>query len=72
LGLLTLCIWGTWLSECYCDCGGKLKEYSASVRVCQKCKKIPNVDTILDLLRELGVKEGKLKELKKDIHFAPV
>ena len=60
------------MSECYCECGGKVKEYSANVKVCQKCKKIPNVDTILDLLRELGVKEDTLKELKKDIHFAPV
>lgn len=60
------------LSECYCDCGGKLKEYSANVKVCQKCKKIPNVDTILDLLRELGVKEGTLSELKKDIDYVPV
>ncbi len=60
------------MSNCYCDCGGRLKEYSANVKVCQKCKKIPNVNTILDLLRELGVQEGTLKKLKNDIHYAPV
>ena len=55
-----------------CDCGGKIKEYSANVRVCQKCKKIPNIDTLLDLLREMGTKEEKLKSLKQDVYFSPV
>ncbi len=57
--------------EC-CDCGGKMKKYSAYVRFCQKCKKIPNIDTLLELLREMGVKEETLKSLKQDIHFSPV
>ena len=55
-----------------CDCGGNMKEYSANVRVCQKCKKIPNLDTLLDVLRDMGAKEETLKKLKKDLHFAPV
>jgi len=55
-----------------CYCGGKIKEYSANVRVCQKCKKIPNIDTLLDLLREMGTKEEKLKSLKQDVYFSPV
>jgi len=59
------------MAEC-CDCGGKIKEYSANVRVCQKCKKIPNIDTLLDLLREMGAKEEKLKSLKQDVYFSPV
>ena len=60
------------MAECYCDCGGKLKEYTAIVKVCQKCKKIPDMDTILDVLRGMGVKEDTLTKLKKDVHFAPV
>ena len=55
-----------------CDCGGKIKKYSADVRVCQKCKKNPNIDTLLDLLREMGAKEETLKSLKQDLHFASV
>jgi hypothetical protein len=55
-----------------CDCGGKMKEYSADVRVCQKCRKIPNVDTLLDLLREMGAKEETLGRLKEDLRFTPV
>ena len=55
-----------------CDCCGKIKEYSANVKVFQKCKKIPNIDTLLDLLREMGVKEEKLKSLKQDVYFSPV
>lgn len=65
-------VWGYWLSNCYYDCGGKPKEYSAIVKVCQKCKKISNVGTIFDLLRELDVEECTLKKLKNDIHYAPV
>jgi hypothetical protein len=56
----------------HCDCGGKMKEYSANVRVCQKCKKIPNIDTLLELLREMGVKEKTLESLKKDVNYVPV
>ena len=59
------------MAEC-CDCGGKMKEYSADVRVCQKCKKIPNIDTLLDLLREMGAKEETLKSLKQDVYFSHV
>ncbi|PVX25497.1 MAG: hypothetical protein CW691_04425 [Candidatus Bathyarchaeum sp.] len=55
-----------------CDCGGRMKEYSADIRVCQKCKKIPNIDTLLEILGEMGVKEETLKSLKQDLHFTPV
>ncbi|MCW4015732.1 MAG: hypothetical protein NWF06_05125 [Candidatus Bathyarchaeota archaeon] len=55
-----------------CDCGGNMKHYSADVRVCQKCKKIPNIDTLLDVLKEMGAKEETLKNLKKDLNFVPV
>jgi hypothetical protein len=55
-----------------CDCGGELIEYAPNVRVCQKCKKIPNLDTLLDLLREMGAKEETLKKLKQDLQYAPV
>jgi len=59
------------MAEC-CDCGGKMKEYSANVRVCQKCKKIPSLDTLLDLLREMGTKEEPLENLKQDVNYIPV
>ncbi|MCJ7721843.1 hypothetical protein MUO98_05500 [Candidatus Bathyarchaeota archaeon] len=59
------------MAEC-CDCGGKMKEYSANVRVCQKCKKIPSLDTLLDLLREMGAKEDPLENLKQDVNYIPV
>ncbi len=59
------------MAEC-CDCGGKMKEYSANVRVCQKCKKIPSLDTLLDLLREMGAKEETLENLKQDVNYIPV
>ena len=49
-----------------------MKEYSANVRVCQKCKKIPNMDTLLEVLREMGAKEETLKNLKKDVNYVPV
>ncbi len=55
-----------------CDCGGKMKEYSANVRVCQKCKKIPNMDTLLEVLREMGAKEETLQNLKKDVNYVPI
>jgi hypothetical protein len=55
-----------------CDCGGNMKEYSANVRVCQKCKKIPNMDTLLEVLREMGAKEETLQNLKKDVNYVPV
>ncbi|MFW6122572.1 MAG: hypothetical protein ACOC80_16955 [Petrotogales bacterium] len=55
-----------------CDCGGKIKHYSPDIGVCQKCKKIPNVDTLIDLLREMGAKEETLTSLKEDLHFTPV
>jgi len=59
------------MAEC-CDCGGKIKEYSANVRVCQNCKKIPSLDTLLDLLREMGAKEETLENLKQDVNYIPV
>ena len=59
------------MAEC-CDCGGKMKEYSANVRVCQKCKKIPSLDTLLYLLREMGAKEETLENLKQDVNYIPV
>lgn len=59
------------MAEC-CDCGGKMKEYSANVRVCQKCKKMPNLDTLHDLFREMGVKEVPLENLKQDVNYIPV
>jgi hypothetical protein len=46
-----------------------MKEYNPTIRVCQKCKKIPNLDTLFDILKEMGVKEETLKSLKKDVHF---
>jgi hypothetical protein len=49
-----------------------MKEYSANVRVCQKCRKIPNADTLLDLLREMGAKEETLNRLKQDLHSTHV
>jgi len=55
-----------------CDCGGKMKKYSADVRVCQKCRKTPNADTLLDLLKEMGAKEETLNRLKQDLRFTPV
>ena len=55
-----------------CDCGGKFTKHSADVRVCQKCKKIPEMDTLLEILEEIGVKEDTLKKLKKDINYVPV
>ena len=55
-----------------CDCGGKMKKYSADLRVCQKCRKIPNTDTLLDLLREMGAKEETLNRLKQDLRFTHV
>jgi hypothetical protein len=60
------------MSECWCDCGGKMTEYSASVKVCQKCRKAPNLDTLLDLLKEMGAQEETLKNLKKDLNYVPV
>ena len=59
------------MAKC-CDCGGKMKEYSANVRVCQKCKKIPSLDTLLDLLREMGAKEDPLENLNQDVNYIPV
>ena len=55
-----------------CDCGGKMKEHSADVRVGQKCRKIPNAYTLLDLLREMGAKEDTLNGLKQDLRFTHV
>ena len=52
--------------------GGKITEYSADVRVCQKCKKIPNINTLLEILEEMGVEEETLQNLKKDINYVPV
>ena len=49
-----------------------MKEYNANVRVCQKCKKIPELDTLLDVLREMGVKEETLQNLKKDVNYTPI
>lgn len=60
------------ISDCYCDCSGKMKEYSVNVRVCQKWKKIPNIDTMLEVLREMGAKEETLQNLKKDVNYVPV
>lgn len=60
------------MSECWCDCGGKMTEYSANVKVCQECKKIPNLDTLLDLLREMGAQEETIKNLKQDLNYVPV
>ena len=48
-----------------------MKEYSAKVRVCQKCKKIPSIDTLLEVLREMGAKEETLKNLKQDVNYNP-
>jgi reverse gyrase len=60
------------MSECWCDhCGGKTTEYSANVKICQECKKIPNLDTLLDLLTEIGAQEETIKNLKKDLHYVP-
>ena len=41
------------MSKVY-DRGGKMKVYSADERICQKSKKIPNVNTLLNVLREMG------------------
>jgi hypothetical protein len=60
------------MSKYPCGCGGNIKEYNPNIRVCQKCKKIPNIDTLIDVLREMGVKEETLGNLKKDIHYTPV
>jgi hypothetical protein len=60
------------MSKTHCDCGGNMKEYNANVRVCQKCKKIPELDTLLDVLREMGAKEETLQNLKKDVNYTPV
>jgi hypothetical protein len=56
----------------HCDCGGNMKEYNPKIRVCQKCKKIPELDTLLEILQEMGAKEETLKSLKKDMNFSPV
>ena len=60
------------MSKFECDCGGKFTEHSADVRVCQKCKKIPNMDTLLEILEEIGVKEDTLQKLKNDVNYVPV
>jgi hypothetical protein len=60
------------MSKYHCDCGGNMKEYNANVRVCQKCKKIPNMDTLLEVLREMGAKEETLNKLKNDVNYVPV
>ena len=60
------------MSECWCDCGGKIIEYSANVKVCQKCRKAPNLDTLLDLLKEMGAQEETIKNLKQDLKYVPV
>lgn len=60
------------MSECWCDCGGKITEHSSGVKVCQKCKKIPNLDTLLDLLREMGAQEKTINYLKQDLNYTPV
>jgi len=60
------------MSKFECDCGGKFTEHSADVRVCQKCKKIPNMNTLLEILDEIGVKEDTLKKIKKDVNYVPV
>lgn len=59
-------------SECWCDCGGELIEHASGVKVCQKCKKIPNLTTLLELLEEMGAQEETLKNLKQDLNYAPV
>ena len=46
-----------------------MKEYNANVRVCQKCKKIPDLETLLEILREMGVTEGTIKHLKDDVDY---
>jgi hypothetical protein len=60
------------MSKFECDCGGKFTKHSADVRVCQKCKKIPTIDTLLEILEEIGVKEETLQNLKKDLNYVPV
>ena len=59
------------MSKVY-DRGGKMKVYSADERICQKSKKIPSVNTLLDVFREMGTTEETLKSLKEDLHFTPV
>ncbi|MFC1487271.1 hypothetical protein ACFLRN_06265 [Thermoproteota archaeon] len=41
------------MSKVY-DRGGKMNVYSADGKICQKSKKIPNVNTLLNVLREMG------------------
>ena len=60
------------MSKYHCDCGGNMKEYNANIRVCQKCKKIPNMDTLLEVLKEMGAKEETLNKLKNDVNYVPV
>jgi hypothetical protein len=72
LAFLTLDLWDDVMSKYHCDCGGEMIEYSANVKVCQKCKKIPKLDTLLDLLREMGAREETIKSLEQDLHFVPV
>ena len=60
------------MSKFECDCGGKFTEHAADVRVCQKCKKIPNMNILLEILEEIGVKEDTLQKLKKDVNYVPV
>ena len=50
--------------------GGKITEYSADVRVCQKCKKIPNINTLLEILEEMGVEEETLHRFIRLSHWA--
>jgi hypothetical protein len=59
------------MSECWCDCGEKLTEHASGVKVCQKCKKIPSLDTLLELLEEMGAQEETLKNLKQDLKYVP-
>lgn len=57
------------MSTHHCDCGGNMKEYNPKIRVCQKCKKIPDLETLLEILREMGVTEGTIKHLKDDVDY---
>ena len=51
------------------DCNGKTSRYSADVWVCQNCKKIHNIDKLLNLLRDLGVTEETIREIKRNLLF---
>ena len=54
------------------NCNGKISRHSVGVRVCQDCGKIHNIDELLNLLRDLGVTEKTIGDIKRNLLFPAV